>query len=166
MAKKRQAREMEERLSREVMAKVEGKERFDPIKEAHRRVDHWQNELAKQKAQWEAQRDADKRIGRLMAKIGVVPVSIMAAGCAFIVIFGLLDGEIKEIARHGSRRISVQGDPLLFWVSIVYHSALTSLLMNAAFLCVRGSGWFTKKSSYLWWAALLGGLFLIWFVVT
>lgn len=45
-----------------------------------------------------------------------------------VVILGLWDGEIKELQKNSNLYVSRTGNPIAYWASVIYHSALASFI--------------------------------------
>ena len=45
-----------------------------------------------------------------------------------VVILGLWDGEIKELQKNSNLYVNRTGNPIAFWASVFYHSALASFI--------------------------------------
>jgi hypothetical protein len=91
-----------------------------------------------------ANKASEKRIIRWIARLGFIPMFLAAASNVVVVIYWLYEGKVKEISRYGSRMMLGSEQPVEFWVSIAYHSALALFLCFATALCFRAADWVKK----------------------
>lgn len=91
-----------------------------------------------------AKKASEKRIIRWIARLGFIPMFLAAASNVVVVIYWLYEGKVKEISRYGSRMMLGSEQPIEFWVSIAYHSALAVFLCFATALCFRAADWVKK----------------------
>lgn len=144
MPKHRITSEIEQRLSQKVMARVDGKERFDATKELLHRYQKSCNELIAAQTKMHENR---KRSLIFLARMLFVPVTVLAAVYLFLVIgSGLFLGEVVDISKYSQKTILLQNEPALYWIAIAYHTCVTLFLAWASYLCGCGTKWFTRKT--------------------
>jgi hypothetical protein len=68
------------------------------------------------------------RCGLWLARLALLPMLALSVGMFVGVIFGLWDGEIKELQKNSNLYVTRTGNPIAYWTSIVYHSALASFI--------------------------------------
>jgi hypothetical protein len=85
-------------------------------------------------------------IGIWLARCGAVALSSFAMiYLIVIVINGVVSGSVHVIGRYSSATASIQTEPVLFWVTVFYHLAISLLLSYFAYLCFVGGGWLKKS---------------------
>jgi hypothetical protein len=89
----------------------------------------------------DANKASEKRIIRWLARLGFIPMFLASASNVAVVTYWLFDGKVKEISRYGSRMMLSSEQPVEFWVSIAYHSALALFLCLTTALCFRATDW-------------------------
>jgi hypothetical protein len=113
------------------------------------------SESARQRGEAEARkyieenRAREKFVVRWIARIGFIPLFLLATADVAVVIYWLFGGKVKEISRYGSRMIFSGEQPVEFWISIAYHSAIAIFLCFATVVCFRATGWTARKNKRL-----------------
>ena len=68
------------------------------------------------------------RWGLWLARVALLPMLALAVGMFVVVILGLWDGEIKELQKNSNLYVNRTGNPIAYWASVIYHSALASFI--------------------------------------
>lgn len=68
------------------------------------------------------------RCGLWLARVALLPMLALAVGIIVAVILGLWDGEIKELQKSSNLYVNRVGNPIAYWASVIYHSALASFI--------------------------------------
>ncbi|MDO8650657.1 MAG: hypothetical protein Q7R66_00500 [Undibacterium sp.] len=135
--------DLEERLSREVMARVEGKENTTTLQYAHKLVDdlmkpQYEMEFAKQ------QRNA--RISLWGARVLAVPFIIFSGSLWIFVILALVTGETHSPAKRQSHVIfSIFENPILFVTSLAANICIAGLASFITVLIIRETKWMSIR---------------------
>lgn len=117
---------------------------------ARRNLDAMDHELNRSFAETKEKldRDADalarhyawsNRYGHLLARLALLPILALAIGMVVVVIFGLWNGEIKELQKYSKLYVTRTGNPIAYWASVIYHSALASFIAWITALVFRAA---------------------------
>jgi hypothetical protein len=68
------------------------------------------------------------RCGLWLARLALLPMLALSVGVFIGVILGLWDGEIKELQKNSNLYVTRTGNPIAYWASVIYHSALASFI--------------------------------------
>lgn len=68
------------------------------------------------------------RYGHWLARLALLPLVALAVGMVFVVVIGLWSGEIKELQKYSKLFVTRTANPIGYWASVVYHSALASFI--------------------------------------
>ncbi len=98
-----------------------------------RSLDQWKSDLDKQNIEL-------KTGARWLARIVVVPMSILAIGMAFIVLYGLWTGDLPEISRYSKGHVLRAENPVEYWFAFSYYTAFTCAFIYLAVRLLRASG--------------------------
>jgi len=90
-------------------------------------------------------RAREKFLIRWIARIGFISLFLLATANVVVVIYWLFGGKVKEISKYGSRMIFSGEQPVEFWISIAYHSAIALFLCFATVVCFRATGWTERE---------------------
>lgn len=135
--------DLEQHLSREVMARVEGKERTTALQYAHKLVDdlvkpQYEMQLAKQKR--------NARISLWSARVLAVPFIIFSSSLWIFVIIALATGETHSPAKRRSHIIfSVFENPILFVTSLAANICIAGLASFVTILIIRETKWMSSR---------------------
>lgn len=138
---KRVASELEQRLVREVMEKIDGKERVDATKATIQR--HRQSIENSEAARKKFRETQDRHI-TWFARIVVIPLAILTSLNMYVIVHDLVRGEVLEISKYSYDRVSIQQAPVMFWFALAYHVGIVAFLGFITSLCWRGTKWFRK----------------------
>ena len=131
--------ELERRLTRELMAKVEGKERFDPTKAILQR--HYQS-IEESESAIKKIREARDRHITWFARIVVIPFTILICIYLYGIGVDLMHGEVLEASKYSHNRVSIHQAPAMFWFSLTYHAGIVTFLGFITYRCLRVTKWF------------------------
>jgi hypothetical protein len=104
-------------------------------------------ELERDSAEYERRMQLDRHVGKWLARIAVAPVSALAIGMLFVVLYGLWGGYVPNESRYSDRGVYRSVDPALYWIAVVYHSAIAGLLCCLSACLVKASGWFRIRAA-------------------
>lgn len=68
------------------------------------------------------------RYGHWLARMALLPLLALAVGMIFVVVIGLWSGEIKELQKYSKLFVTRTANPIGYWASVLYHSALASFI--------------------------------------
>ncbi len=68
------------------------------------------------------------RYGHWLARVALLPLLALAAGMVFVAVIGRWNGEIKELQKYSKLYVTRTANPIGYWESVVYHSALASFI--------------------------------------
>jgi len=143
MVGKRVPSKLEERLTREIFAKVDGKEPFDATKAMLQRHQQWTDEHA---AEVQQKRDKEALQIKWLARIAAIPVAILFCLYVWMIAYGLVQGQIDDISRSGHDLVSMYQAPVKFWITVIYHSGVAAFLGFISYRCWQGTKWFQKRA--------------------
>ena len=113
-----------------------GQELDRSFTEAQAKLDRNAEHLAKQAA-WV------DRYGRWVARVALLPVLVWALATVAMVVLGIWNGDIKEIHKYSKLHVARAGNPVAYWASVAYHSALAGFSSWMAVQVFRAAkiGW-------------------------
>jgi len=79
------------------------------------------------------------RYGHWLARVALLPLLALAVGMVFVVVVGLWNGEIKELHKYSKLYVTRTANPIGYWASVVYHSALASFITWIAVVVFRAA---------------------------
>lgn len=79
------------------------------------------------------------RYGHWLARVALIPLFTLAVGMVFVVVIGLLSGEIKELHKYSQLFVTRTSNPIGYWASVFYHSALASFIIWITVVVVRAA---------------------------
>lgn len=91
--------------------------------------------------------DGPKRYGHWFARLALLPIFALAIGMVVVVVLGLWSGEIKELQKYSNLSVTRAGNPIAYWASVTYHSALASLITWISIVVFRASRIGRKKAT-------------------
>jgi hypothetical protein len=109
-----------------------GQELDRSFAEAREKLDRNSESLAKHYA-W------SNRYGHWLARVALLPILALAIGMVVVVILGLWNGEIKELQKYSKLYVTRTGNPIAYWASVIYHSALASFITWIAVVVCRAA---------------------------
>lgn len=68
------------------------------------------------------------RYGLWLARAAMLPILALAIGMVVIVVVGLWNGEIKELQKYSKLYVTRTANPIGYWASVTYHSALAAFI--------------------------------------
>jgi hypothetical protein len=89
--------------------------------EAREKLDRNAEMLAKHYA-W------SNRYGHWLARVALLPILALAIGMLVVVVIGLWNGEIKELQKYSKLYVTRTANPIGYWASVIYHSALAAFI--------------------------------------
>lgn len=98
-----------------------GEELDRSFAEAREQLDRNSENLARHYA-W------SNRYGHWLARVALIPILALAIGMVVVVVFGLWTGEIKELQKFSKLYVTRTGNPIGYWASVIYHSALAAFI--------------------------------------
>lgn len=104
----------------------------------------FEEEFQQRQSEHRRQKRKDKKALLWIARLGSVPLGIIAIGNLVHLGVALSGGRIKEISRYGSRIVFLEQQPNEYWMSVVFHLVLAVFLFGATYICLRATGWFKK----------------------
>lgn len=146
MVDKRVPSKLEERLTREIFAKVEGKEPFDATKAMLQRYQQWMAENAVEVKQRQERHEREGQQLKWLARIAAIPVAILFCLYVWMIAYGLVQGQIHEISKSSHRLVSIDQTPVQFWITVIYHSGVAAFLGFISYRCWQGTRWFQKTA--------------------
>lgn len=91
--------------------------------------------------------DGPKRYGHWFARLALLPIFALAIGMVVVVVLGLWSGEIKELQKYSNLSVTRAGNPIAYWASVTYHSALASFVAWISVVVFRASRIGRKKAT-------------------
>lgn len=79
------------------------------------------------------------RYGHWLARVALLPILALAIGMVIVVILGLWNGEIKELHKYSKLYVTRNGNPIAYWASVTYHSALASFITWITVVVIRAA---------------------------
>ena len=143
MAGKRVPSKLEERLTREIFAKVEGKEPFNETKAMLQRYQQWK---AVRVVELKLQRDKEALQTKWLARIAAIPVAAFFCFYVWMIAYGLVQGQIDDISKSSHDLVSIDQAPVMFWITVVYHLGIAAIPGFISYRCWQGTGWFQKRA--------------------
>ncbi|MBX9902333.1 MAG: hypothetical protein K2Y28_16275 [Burkholderiaceae bacterium] len=138
---KRVASELEQRLVREVMEKIDGKERVDVTKAT---IQRYRQSIENSEAARKKFRETQDRYITWFARIVVIPSAILTGLYMYVIVHDLVRGEVLEISRYRYDRVSIHQAPGVFWFALAYHVCIVAFSGFITSLCWRGAKWCRK----------------------
>lgn len=83
--------------------------------------------------------DGPKRYGHWLARLALIPILALAIGMVVVVVLGLWNGEIKELQKYSKLSVTRTDNPIAYWASVTYHSALASFITWISVVVFRAS---------------------------
>jgi len=80
-----------------------------------------------------------KRSAVWTARLLLIPCLVIAIGLTLMNIHGLVVGEIKEANRYGGKMVSLAFQTTQYWLSVIFHSALSAFFWWMILLNWRGA---------------------------
>ena len=69
-----------------------------------------------------------ERYGPWIARAVLLPILALAIGLVAVVVAGLWDGEIKELQKYSKLSVTRSDNPIGYWASVMFHSALAGYI--------------------------------------
>jgi hypothetical protein len=135
--------ELEKRLSIEVFAKVEGRERVDITQEM---IERFKQDRDQSQIELHKLKETQTRQITLIARIIIVPLSFLFLAYVLLIAHGLLYGEIVGISKFNDYKILLTQAPMMFWFAVFYHSLFLLFIGFSIYRCWQGTEWFNKKN--------------------
>ena len=89
---------------------------------------------------------SSSRLGVWFARLGAVAASsFVLLYLTVVVVRGVVSGSIHTISKYSSATISMQAEPVTFWVAVFYHLAISLLISYFAYLGFVGGGWIKRS---------------------
>lgn len=79
------------------------------------------------------------RYGHWFARLVLLPFFALAIGMVVVVILGLWNGEIKELHKYSKLLVTRTANPIAYWASVIYHSALASFIVWITLVVLRAA---------------------------
>lgn len=79
-----------------------------------------------------------------LARIGVIPLSLLVLGLVFVLVSGLWSGEIHQAGKHAKGYVSRETSPFGFWLAAVFHALSVALFGYLAVSAWKKSGWLPR----------------------
>lgn len=143
MVRKRVPSKLEERLTREIFAKVEGKEPFNETKAMLQRYEQWK---AARVVELKLQRDKEALQTKWLARIAAIPVALFFCFYVWMIAYGLVQGQIDDISKSSHDLVSIDQTPVKFWITVIYHLGIAAIPGFISYRCWQGTGWFEKRA--------------------
>lgn len=124
MVRKRVPSKLEERLTREIFAKVEGKEPFNETKAMLQRYEQWK---AARVVELKLQRDKEALQTKWLARIAAIPVALFFCFYVWMIAYGLVQGQIDDISKSSHDLVSIDQTPVKFWITVIYHLGIAAI---------------------------------------
>jgi hypothetical protein len=109
-----------------------GQELDRSFAEAKEKIDRNAEVLAKHYA-W------SNRYGHWLARVALLPILALAIGMLVVVVFGLWSGEIKELQKYSKLYVTRTDDPIGYWASVIFHSALAAFISGITVVVFRAA---------------------------
>ncbi|HEY3049492.1 MAG TPA: hypothetical protein VGJ72_18765 [Polaromonas sp.] len=111
-------------------------------------------DLERSLAQWEADLKKGsasiqklKKWEKWFPRIAVFPISFLAMGLVFVVIYGLWTGDLPEISKYSKAHVFRGSNPVAFWFALTYHSAISGVFVYLAVKLLNATGWFRASKT-------------------
>lgn len=79
------------------------------------------------------------RYGHWLARVALLPILVLAIGMIIVVVVGLWNGEIRELQKYSKLYVTRTGNPIGYWASVIYHSALAAFITWITVLVFRAA---------------------------
>jgi hypothetical protein len=79
------------------------------------------------------------RYGHWLARVALLPLLLLAIGMIVVVVLGLWNGEIKELQKYSKLYVTRTDNPVGYWASVIYHSALAAFITWITVLVFRAA---------------------------
>ncbi len=78
-----------------------------------------------------------RRYGPWLARVALLPITVVAIGLVLVVGLGLWNGEIHVISKSSRGMISRINSPIGYWFAVVYHSFVATVVSYFAMAMYR-----------------------------
>ncbi len=153
MVGKRVPSKLEERLTQEIFAKVEGKEPFDATKAMLQRHQQWIDARAaevkqRQDKEVEVKQQQEKEALQIkwLARIAAIPAATLFCLYVWMIAYGLVQGQIDDISKSSHDLVPIDQAPVEFWITVIYHLGIATILGFFSYRCLQGTRWFQKRA--------------------
>lgn len=142
MPQHREVSELEQRLSREVMLRAEKAKKVVGISERYPRFTEEYEEISRKRQK--KREESQQKAGRIL----FVPVfTFVVAYLVLMVVIGVFTGETVIFSKYGkTTTILLENEPVLFWIAIAFHLAMSALFGGAAFQLGCATKWFSRRT--------------------
>ena len=97
--------------------------------------------FAASRDRFEKDRAAEKRFGRWIATVFLIPCFVLACGVTFMLIHGLAVGDTIGGTRFIRTMYSLAEQPFQYWISVVVHAGLVASMWGLTAFAWRHSRW-------------------------
>jgi|GEM_PF-6212742 len=83
-----------------------------------------------------------------VCRIGAVLMMIMTLGYLSLLLVGIFTGEVHEISRYGHKMVSRDLNPIMFWITVCYHTSIAFFFAAGTYTFSRNAGWVRRIEKF------------------